>query len=245
MTNYDADFYGSHSDSSVLSAERVVPHVNEIVQPKSVLDVGSGTGAWLKAWLKTGADCLGVDGDYVPKESLLIPDENFRPLDVLQPFDLGRTFDLVMTLEVAEHLDAPRADDFVASLTRHGDVIMFSAAIPGQGGTDHVNEQWPSYWAAKFAKHGYGVYDVLRPVFWGDQDVATWYKQNMLIFATPARAEALGLVASSAPLDIVHPEQFAAVTQVHLATRVRSMLVSSPGGMALRRARNRLLSQNG
>ena len=70
-------------------------------------------------------------------------------------------------LEVAEHIPPECADIFVESLTWGlAPVIMFSAAVPGQGGTLHLNEQWPAYWASKFAQHGYVLIDCLRPQLW-------------------------------------------------------------------------------
>jgi 2-polyprenyl-3-methyl-5-hydroxy-6-metoxy-1,4-benzoquinol methylase len=65
---------------------------------------------------------------------------------LIQPLDLEKEFDLVVSLEVAEHLPASAADQFVNTLVKHGKKILFSAAIPGQGGQDHLNEQWPDYW---------------------------------------------------------------------------------------------------
>ncbi len=38
---------------------------------------------------------------------------------------------------------------------RHSNTIFWSAARPGQGGFNHVNEQEPEYWIEKFARHGY------------------------------------------------------------------------------------------
>ena len=69
------------------------------------------------------------------------------PFDLNQPFTLDRTSDLVVCLEVAEHVPPLSAGDFIASLTRLASIILFSAAIPYQGGDGHLNEQWPEYWA--------------------------------------------------------------------------------------------------
>ena len=180
----------------------MIPLVNELVRPTSVLDVGCATGTWLAEWGSAGvADVTGVDGDYVDRATLRLPVDRFVPADLQQPLSLGRTFDLVQTLEVAEHLDEACADTFVDSLARHGDTILFSAAIPGQGGPHHVNEQWPSYWAAKFARAGYTAYDVIRPRIWTDSRVVVWYRQNILLFA---RGRAFG--DAPPPLDLVHPE---------------------------------------
>jgi SAM-dependent methyltransferase len=201
-TVYDADFFDEVARGTRESAQTVVPMVYKLLEPASVLDVGCATGTWLDEWGKAGvSDVLGIDGDYVDRTTLHIPAEKFADVDLAQPFSLGRTFDLVQTLEVAEHLDEACADTFVESLVRHGETILFSAAVPGQGGDHHVNEQWPSYWAEKFARAGYTLYDVIRPQIWTNPRVMWWYRQNILIFA-----RGRSLDAAVVPLDVVHPE---------------------------------------
>ena len=199
---YTPDFFDELARGTWESARAVVPLVNELLQPASVLDVGCGVGTWLAEWGRAGvSDVLGIDGDYVDRTALLLPSDQFTPTDLQQSFSLGRKFDLVQTLEVAEHIDEAYADTFVESLSRHGDTILFSAAIPGQGGDHHVNEQWPSYWAEKFDRAGYTLYDIIRPQIWTDPRIVWWYRQNIVIFA---RGRAFD--AAMAPLDMVHPE---------------------------------------
>lgn len=178
-----------HSESvhNPTAAGIIVPLVLEWVQPRSVLDVGCGIGTWMNAFYKSGVeDILGVDGDYVDRQLLekYIPLEKFISKDLEQPFDLGRKFDLVISLEVAEHLKPSSAQVLVDSLTRHGDIVLFSAAVPGQGGQRHINEQWLSYWADKFGEKGFYAYDPIRPMIWTDQRIETWYRQNMVLFSS-------------------------------------------------------------
>lgn len=167
------------------AAEQVVPYLNELFKPATVLDVGCGKCTWLNIFSKFSniKKIRGVDGEYVDRAKLLIPDQSFFPLDLNKPFNLNEEYDLVLSLEVAEHLKEDAAESFVESLTRHGKVIVFSAAIPGQGGQDHINEQWPEYWRQKFSKHEYEAYDVLRKIFWNNENVNWWYRQNMFIYA--------------------------------------------------------------
>jgi len=94
---------------------------------------------------------------------------------------LGR-FDLAMSLEVAEHLPPASAPVLVDSLVSHAPVVMFSAAIPFQGGEHHVNEQWPEYWASLFHERGFWVVDCLRREIWSHPAVNWWYAQNLLLF---------------------------------------------------------------
>jgi len=200
--HYDTHFYSAYGDRSRQSAAVVVPIVNNLVQPESVLDVGCGVGSWLAEWIGQGlTDVLGLDGEYVNRAALQVETSRFRALDLRHGFSLGRTFGLVQSLEVAEHLDESCADAFVESLTRHADTVLFSAAIPGQRGFHHVNEQWPSYWTAKFAAAGFKVFDVIRPQIWIDRRIDIWYRQNILLFS-----RALSFDARNVYLDIVHPE---------------------------------------
>lgn len=180
---YTATYYEQQRDLSRQSAEAVVPLLIELIAPHSVIDLGCGVGTWLATFYRHGvSDLLGVDGEYVPAEMLEIPVEAFRAANLSQPFNSRRTFDLAISLEVAEHLPASSARDFVASLVAAAPVIVFSAAIPEQGGDKHVNEQWPEYWAKLFSAHDYIVIDAIRPMTWERADIAAHYRQNILVF---------------------------------------------------------------
>jgi hypothetical protein len=54
-------------------------------------------------------------------------------------------------LEVGEHISESAANHFIESLTTHAPVVLFSAAIPYQGGDHHVNEQFLPYWVERFS----------------------------------------------------------------------------------------------
>ncbi|HEV2567351.1 methyltransferase domain-containing protein [Sphingomonas sp.] len=189
---YSGGFYDYIDAGSRASARTVARLLLGEMRIGSLLDVGAGHGAWAAEWMAAGVpDVLAVDGDYVARDRLAIPSDRFQPHDLSQPLDLGRRFDLIQSLEVAEHLPADKADAFVDSLTRHGDVILFSAAVPHQGGEHHVNEQPLGYWRAKFAVRGYQPYDWLRPRIAADAEVMPWYRFNSLIYANEAGAERL------------------------------------------------------
>ena len=209
---YGGEFFNSQRDTSLTSASIVLPHVLSLVNPESVADFGCGVGTWVRALLDMGVtDVVGIDGNYVSDESLVIPGDRFVRADIAQPVDLDRKFDLAISMEVAEHLPPAKAAVFIDTLTRHSDVVLFSAAVPRQGGTYHVNEQWPDYWNGLFSAHGYRCVDILRDVFWEDDRIAWWYRQNMFLFVANDRLSAFPkLVAEtnrprSLPLAMVHP----------------------------------------
>ncbi|MER3452772.1 MAG: hypothetical protein C4321_03245, partial [Chloroflexota bacterium] len=155
-TRYDRAFFEELADATCASADAVAPLLVDLVRPASVLDVGCGTGTWLAAFRRLGIeDVFGIDGGEITPSMLEIPAACFARADLSRPFDLGRRFDLALCLEVGEHLPAGAADALVGSLTAHAPVVAFSAAIPFQGGAGHVNEQWPGWWAARFAERGF------------------------------------------------------------------------------------------
>jgi SAM-dependent methyltransferase len=201
-TPYSSTFFAVQQEGSIGSAEIIVPLVLSRFKVTSVVDVGCGVGGWLKVFERHGIrDYLGIDGNYLPMEMLKIPVERFRPEDLSHLSDIGRSFDLACSLEVAEHLPESCAERFVATLVKCAPVILFSAAIPRQGGTAHVNEQWASYWAEKFERHGYLAVDCIRPAIYGDWRVEWWYRQNALIFCRPERCPA-GYQPVRSPYDL-------------------------------------------
>ena len=216
---YDRAFYLDQAAGSARSASVIVPLLRELLPIQSVCDVGCGVGTWLRCWLDQGVtDVLGIDGDHVAQDQLLIPTDRFRAADLRRSLQPNRRFDLAMSLEVAEHLPPARAASFIADLAALAPVVLFSAAIPGQGGTGHVNERWQSYWASLFAREGFVAHDTLRPRIWHDERIEYWYRQNMLLFC---RHSALNGTASSIPLDVVHPAQFTAAYQRWSAPGIR------------------------
>ena len=184
---YNTDFYTYIDDGSRASARTVAPLLLGEMTIASLLDVGAGHGAWAAEWMAAGvADVRAVDGDYVRTNQLVIPVDCFQAHDLTTPLDLGRRYDLVQSLEVAEHLPHAKAATFVETLTRHGDVVLFSAAVPHQGGEHHVNEQPPEYWRQLFAKHGYAAFDWLRPELADQKQVKAWYRFNSVLYANAA-----------------------------------------------------------
>lgn len=171
------------------------------VNVASVLDVGCGRGTWLAAWREAGVlDVLGVDGDYVDRDRLTIPEQLFVSADLTEAWRVNRRFDLVQSLEVAEHLANRHSAEFVSRLCAAADVVLFSAAQPGQGGEMHVNEQTPEYWAELFAGKGFERFDCLRREVAADVSLEPWYRYNVFLFANPRGQVRLSPTARAARL---------------------------------------------
>lgn len=215
MQPYDQEFFKKQEQGSFTSAEDIVPTILNLAQPQSVIDIGCGNGAWLSAFAKCGIrDFRGVDGDYVDPQMLLIPKDAFSSYDLSRPYHAERTYDLALSLEVAEHLPLASAEIFVDSLVRLAPVIVFSAAIPFQHGTHHVNEQFQTFWAERFEARGLLTVDFIRGKIWNNPRVMWWYAQNMLMYVRPEVLESRPLIKQAyerthrQQLSIIHPEAY-------------------------------------
>jgi SAM-dependent methyltransferase len=216
---YTADFYDDQREMSYSSAEVVVPRLLSLAQVRSAVDIGCGLGTWLKVLMAHGvSDVIGIDGDYVDRATIHIPADKFLARDIRQPLKLGRRFDLALSLEVAEHLPADCAEIFIESLTSLAPIVLFSAAIPFQGGTSHINEQWPEYWADIFRKHGFVPLDCIRRQIWNDARVEWWYAQNILVYANEEGLRKYQRLAlhlenvAEQQLSVVHPSMYLLAT---------------------------------
>ena len=220
-TVYTSEFFESQQDGSLQSARLVIPLILNLIPCKRVVDVGCGTAAWLKVFEEYGiVDTKGVDGEYVDTKMLKIPEAQFIRHNLNHPLQLQETFDLVVSLEVAEHIQPDYASTFIASLTSLGSVVLFSAAIPGQRGTNHVNEQWPQYWIEQFRQHNYYLADCIRPRIWDNPKIEWWYAQNILLFISNGYACSSMLLkevqdANFCGRALVHPRAFIDICNLH------------------------------
>jgi SAM-dependent methyltransferase len=180
---FDTAYFGWQGDSAERSARVVVPLVVERLGPSSVVDVGCGSGAWLKVFREHGVeDLVGVDAPYVRPDALRIEQAEFVGHDLGEPLDLDRQFDLAISLEVAHYVPEERAVTLVGSIAALAPAVLFGAAIPHQPGGPGRNRQWPAWWAELFARRGFHAQDWLRPVVWEREGVDWWYAQNTILY---------------------------------------------------------------
>jgi SAM-dependent methyltransferase len=211
--DYKDNFHAIHFQNSIDSANEVVPLFLSYFRPKTVLDIGCGLGTWLKIFEENQCEVYGIDGDYVEVKDLVIESNKFKPYNLNLEYNLQTKFDLVISLEVAEHILPENAKIFIESMCLHGDVILFSAAIPGQEGTLHYNEQYNDYWIDLFSQNGYQCVDFLRHKIWNNIKISWWYRQNILIFIKETEInnpsyDSIVKEKSQYQNSYVHPELF-------------------------------------
>lgn len=212
-THYTSAFFSEIRAGSRRSAQEILPMVLSVLRCGSVVDVGCGVGTWLRVVKELGVtDVAGIDGDYVDTNALEIDQENFHSMDLCAPTEWRRSYDLAVSMEVAEHLPTEGAERFVSFLCGLAPAVLFSAAIPGQGGTNHINEQWPEFWVERFAQQGFAALDFLREAVWNNANVERWYAQNAILFvraemlATNPALKALATRTRASQLSLVHPK---------------------------------------
>ena len=213
-TIYNEGFYDLVLRYNYPAAKAVVPIVCNFFTPKKVIDFGCGVGCWLKAFDEYCEleKMMGLEGDWLSKEKLMIPEKNIRYVDFMmgQELSFEDKYDLAICLEVAEHIDEENGEHLLNNMTRASDIILFSAAIPQQGGDGHINERWQSYWVKKFQQREYVCLDILRPIMWNNQEVLAHYRQNMFLYVNEKMIEKMPELQpylNNKPLiDVVHPE---------------------------------------
>ena len=171
-----------HEEEDYASPEVMVPLILSKLKVASVVDVGCGQGTWLKVFRKHGVrQLLGIESPETIANYLASEQFEVMGHDLTRPFFGDVKFDLAICLEVAEHLDPSAAETLVETLTGLSDQILFSAAIPNQGGQNHVNEQWPPYWRDIFSRYNYSMLDPFRAEVWENDKISWCYRQNMVL----------------------------------------------------------------
>jgi SAM-dependent methyltransferase len=230
---YDEEFYSNRRGRVTSSAEAIMGVVFDLCSIESIIDFGCGTGTWINTAQSFGAKrVLGIEGHWLEEKYLDNPYLEILRYDLSRPINIKETFDLAISLEVAEHLPADRAETFVEDICRTSKKVLFGAAIPNQGGVGHLNEQWQSYWATLFLNLDYKAFDVIRPKIWSNPEIPFWYRQNTVLYIHQDELDKNNQIFSSSQatkptdLNIVHPQLYDKNLQSHLAHQLENLRFS-------------------
>jgi SAM-dependent methyltransferase len=222
------DYNYEHNVHTVQGAAATLSRVFSSNVPTTLLDVGCGTGTWLRAAKEMGIlHVVGVDGIIADENQLHIQRSNLVQHDLTAPFNLGRRFDVVLCLEVAEHIPESSATTLVSSIVSHSDNVLFSAACPGQAGQHHINCQWPSYWQRLFNSHGFVCDDSIRWRIWEDSRIEPWYRQNIFW----ARRDPFAAGQEARLRSVLHPALFDAVSYTNAKAVDQELELIAAGSM--------------
>jgi SAM-dependent methyltransferase len=185
---YDKHYYDTIVDPGAsASASVIADSILETFNPADIIDVGCGSGAMLAALVARGIRGYGVDYSQAAVDICRSRGLDVDRFDLQKPGNLGKTAALVLSTEVAEHLPPRLADHYVSVLVDAAPRVIVTAATPGQGGTDHINEQPHEYWIEKFESRGFHLLQNLTHRWrsqWRTTNVQDWYSKNVLVFSS-------------------------------------------------------------
>lgn len=226
---YSKGFFANRRYEAALSAEVLSPIILAYVRaflgaggptnetdgsadPMQMIDVGCGDGSWIDAFRKEGLTCWGLDGPWSPCADAIKLDMANARLAELEGM-VPDAVDFILCLEFLEHLPADAAEGWLEWMAGRSRALVLSAAVPWQGGTGHINEQWPDYWQRKLSRLGYTACDGIRPLIWNDRRVAPWYRQNVVLYFRGDPGDRVSDMSLNAwrsviqnPLAMVHPD---------------------------------------
>jgi SAM-dependent methyltransferase len=214
-SDYTKAFYANRKQLSYQSASVVLGDLFQFLPHKSIVDVGCGTGTWLKAALERGAyEVVGVDGDSVPLDLLDVEKTCITLSDLNNKISIEKKFDMAICLEVAEHLLPSRGPELVRDLTKLSDVVLFGAAIPYQIGTGHINCRWQSFWSGLFEGEDFVRTSYIQQKHWLDRRINVVYRQNACIYINKKSVGSFldgvlgGFFKENSLINVVHPELY-------------------------------------
>ena len=182
---YNEGYFAAEEEWTEPSAQEVVKIIIDALHPASVVDVGCGSAVYLRFFKQAGLDIHGYDGSPAALRRAQVEQHHLQHYDLTKPLRADRTFDLAICFEVAEHLPHAASPVLVKSLIGLAPCVLFSAAQPGQGGVDHINEKPCEFWVEQFHAAGCRKDEAMTAqlrVAMGRQGSVWWLEKNLMVF---------------------------------------------------------------
>jgi len=184
---YDDKFFDNKKQESILkTTPKIVAQViKNLYNPKTVVDIGCGTGIYIKELNNLSVSVFGIDGSSAAKKNFRLPESLFLLQNITRDFNLHKKYDMALCFEVAEHIQKESSNILVQNITKLSNVILFTASPKGQGGIGHINEQDKTFWIYLFKKSGFMFNDAatkkLKKIFYKNNTIF-WIHKNIMVF---------------------------------------------------------------
>ena len=199
---YNKIFYDSVEHRASHAASEIASIFQNYFEINSIKDIGCGSGIWAREFEKIlrCEKITGYDLESGIKIALSKNREtkiNFIPIDFEKDKLNLRSTDLSLFLEVAEHLTPLTALRVIEEICRSSNYVIFSGAIKGQGGTNHINEQSARYWIKEFENNDFVAIDLFRERIKEMKKIPFYYRNNVFLFIQKEEFKKITLLTSS------------------------------------------------
>jgi len=185
---YNNAFHKSIEECELEPAKNLAQYITTFIKPAAFLDFGCSTGLYLRE-IKARMPTIPSHGFEFSTDAVsraLCADVHQTDLTYPLVSPISRTENtLGICLEVLEHIDDANWRSVLTNLISNCDILLFSAALPGQGGTGHINCRPRIDWIRRFHMLGW-VLDIdatehlLTEIRKGPH--MGWFAQNAMIF---------------------------------------------------------------
>ncbi|MFH1202704.1 MAG: methyltransferase domain-containing protein [Candidatus Omnitrophota bacterium] len=182
---YDDQFFNHNLKTNIPIAKDLVDILYNYFHPESVVDVGCGTAEYLAEFNRLGIKIKGYEGSPAALKKAMVSGNFIQLADLREKIKSDERYDLALCLEVAEHIESRYSKILVDNLASLSDTIIFSAAIPGQGGHFHINEQPHEFWIGLWQERNYilrkDIIEALKEQM-RERGILWWYTANLMVF---------------------------------------------------------------
>ena len=212
INEYSDQFYESVTNRAEYSSRIIFSLLKNALHPKTFVDVGSGDGVWslsalehfesinhVEAWdLLAEKTYLDIAKKRFPSKNIISKRIDFESSD----YGVEMVYDLAVCLETFEHLSPSACEKLSLFFSSHTRILIFSGAVPGQGGTNHINEQPFKTWQRNLLDFGFFPLDFIRPNIQDKKNVPSYYKNNIVLWVNSKFLHELDFVNWKKILDL-------------------------------------------